>query len=300
MQRVILVLLASLLLVLVFGCSESPRIADSNDQIQIPMISGKPVPLVQRPSFVDNRPEAEILNAVLLPQIGANKKPPKPPPDTGSGGGEDPNPNPNNKYAYVVGISNYEGTANDLNYCDDDAREMKAYFQSQGFTVQMDLDLNGTADNIIDGLNWLVSQAEPGDEIAFSYSGHGDKPGQYGSCLISSDLYYVSHDMVMDIFNSANCSKKLVAIDACKIGSFLSDGETGSLVTLASNNTYSYDAPSLQNGAWTYYFIEATGSMTFGEDISDYAIAGMKAWAKANKIRVSPAYTDKYTGMFDI
>ncbi|MFH2035049.1 MAG: caspase family protein [Candidatus Zixiibacteriota bacterium] len=299
MQRVLFVLFATLLLVLTFGCSESPRITDSNSEIQIPTYNGKPATLVQRPEFVDNRPETVILSSILMPQIGVDKKPPQPPPDTG-GTGEDPNPNPAHKYAYVVGISNYEGTANDLQYCDDDAREMKAYFQSQGFTVQSDLDLSATADNIIAGLNWLASVAQPGDEIAFSYSGHGAKYSNYGSCLISTDLYYITHSLVMDIFNSANCSKKLVAIDACEIGSFLSDGQTGSLVATASNTTYSYDAPDLNNGAWTYYFLEGTESLTFGEDIASYAEAGMKAWARIYHLRVSPSHTDKYTGMFDI
>jgi len=38
-----------------------------------------------------------------------------------------PEANPAHKYAYIVGISNYAGTVNDLSYCDDDAREMKAW-----------------------------------------------------------------------------------------------------------------------------------------------------------------------------
>jgi len=295
MKNCFILLLLALATMLMFGCSESPTV--SNSPVDYASLT-----LVQRPQFIDTRPTEVIENFVMKPDVtfaSADKKPPKPPPDTG-GTGDDPNPNPANKYAYIVGISNYEGTGNDLNYCDDDARDMKAYLQGEGFTCRMDLDLSATADNIVAGLNWLVANAEPGDEIVFNYSGHGVKYRGYGSCLISSDLYYVSHSLVMDIFNSANCTKKLVAIDACQIGSFLSDGDAGSFVATASNSTYSYDAPDLGNGAWTYYWLEGTDQFTYAEDIAPYAEDGMKAWAKLHNVRVSPSHTDSYSGMFDI
>lgn len=301
MKKFLPFLLLTCLLFALFGCSESPQITGSSSQMQIPSVNGKPAVLVQRPEFVDNRPEAIISAFILSPEVSllsADKKPPKPPPDTGDS--EDPNPNPAHKYAYIVGISDYEGTANDLQYCDDDAREMKSYYMSQGFTVNSDLDRSATANNISDGLDWLIANASPGDEIVFCYSGHGAKYGKYGSCLISTDLYYVTHGFIMQKFNQVNCSKKLVTIDACEVGGFLSDGENGSFIALASNSSYSYDAPDLNNGAWTYYFLEGTGIYTFAEDIVPYAEAGMKAWAKPYKIRVSPCHSDKYTGMFDI
>jgi len=280
-------------LLLTIGCSDSPKITGSVDYEE--------VTLVQRPEFVDLRPQDEINAHTLEASVEyldfAAKKPPKPPP----GGDTDPNPNPAHKYAYVVGISDYEGTANDLQYPDDDAQAMRSFFQSQGFTVQSDLNRSATAQDIVDGLEWLAAQAQPGDEIAFSYSGHGDKVGQYGSCIISTDLYYVTHSYIMQIINSANCSKVLVTLDACKIGGFLSDGNAGSVVATASNNTYSYDAPDLHHGAWTYYFLEAAnGSYVFAENVASYAEDGMKAWAKAWNVRVSPSHNDKYTGKFDI
>lgn len=290
--RLLLLAIGSIML-LALGCSESPNINSPVDM--------ESIQLVQRPDFIDTRPE-EVQQAHMIALSdgyafeSASKKPPKPPPDPLV----DPNPNPAHKYAYIVGISDYEGTVNDLQYCDDDAQNMRQYLQGEGFSVQMDLNRNATADNIVAGLNWLVAQAEPGDEIFFYYSGHGDKVGQYGSCLISTDLYYVTHGYVMSIFNSANCSKAMVAIDACKIGSFLGAGNDGSFISTASNNTYSYDAPDLQAGAWTYYFLEGGGNYIFAEEVAPYAEDGMKAWAKIWGVRVSPNHTDKYTGGLDI
>lgn len=294
MRRLLLTLFAAALVLMMFGCSDSPT--NSTSRIDnVPAFE-----LVQRPDFVDTRPQAAIAAAILKadPTSMLEKKPPKPPPDTGAQ--VDPNPNPAHKYAYVVGISDYEGTANDLNYCDDDAREMKAYFQSQGFTVQMDLDRNATADDIVAGLEWLVAQAQPGDEIAFAYSGHGYKAPGYGSSIISTDLYYITHGYVMSYINGVDCTKKHVTLDACVISDFHGDCESGTLMATASTNSSSYDAPGLENGAWTYYWLEGAETMVFGEDIAEYAKDGMKAWAKIYKLRVSPKNTDMYTGWFDI
>jgi len=294
MRKTLLLLAISSLIIMFAGCSDSPQVTGPDDQ---PALT-----LVQRPEFVDTRPQDVIANHIIMPsdadQQAFWKKPPPPPPDDTIP--YDPNPNPSHKYAYVVGISDYEGTANDLQYCDDDALGMQAMYQSQGFTVRMDIDGDATADNIIAGLQWLVDNADPGDEIAFSYSGHGNKLS-VGSVIISADLYYLTYDLVMSYINGAGCTKMLVAIDACKVGSFLNAGIDGSVVATASDNTYSYDAPDLEHGAWTYYFLEAAnGSYDFAEDVATYAEDGMAAWAALYKVRVSPAHVDKYTGKFDI
>jgi hypothetical protein len=253
---------------------------------------------------VETRPDAEVQAAIMKADleylIGLGKKPPKPPPDPPDT--SDPNPNPPHKYAYVVGISDYEGTINDLNYCDDDARDMKNMLQGEGFTIRTDLDRNATADAITAGLQWLINSASPGDEIAFCYSGHGARAQGYGSSLVSTDLYYVTHGYVMQYFNQVDCSKKLVTLDACVIGDFHQDAENGTMMATASNRKDSYDAPDLNNGAWTYYFLEAANNqgMVFAEDCSDYAEDGMRAWAAQYRLRVDPKHSDKYDGMFDM
>jgi hypothetical protein len=288
----VVILLAT---VMMFGCSDTRQIISPADQTNLG-------PLVERPEFVETRPQAVVESFTVKPSldqaIGAYKPPPPPPPDTGA----DPNPNPVHKYVYIVGISDYEGTANDLQYCDDDAMDMKAYYQTQGFTIRVDLDRNATADAVEAGLNWLISSAVSGDEIAFAYSGHGAKAPGYGSSLISTDLYYLTHGWVMQKFNAANCTKKHFTLDACVVGDFRGDCATGTMMALASTNTYSYDAPDLDNGAWTYYWIDGVtnNGKIYAEDAATYAEAGMKAWAAIYKLRVSPVHVDKYTGMFNI
>ena len=297
MKRVLTLLGVGVALLMVFGCSDSPVPTNSTHDMSN-------VQLVVRPQFVDSRPQATIQQFTMqaTPNYILYKKPPKPddpPPATGSA---DPNPNPAHKYAYVVGISDYEGTANDLQYCDEDAQGMKVYFQSQGFTVKVDMDRSATAATITAGLDWLLAVAQPGDEIAFAYSGHGAKAPGAGSSLISTDLYYVTHAYVMERINGANCTKKHISLDACVIGDFHGDCETGSIMATASTRTNSYDAPTLKHGAWTYYWLEAAEdlNMPYAEDIATYAEDGMADWAAIYHVKVSPKHTDKYTGMMDL
>ena len=298
MRKLLLSLIICCAVLAIFSCSKSPVDTNSGNNRATVVLS-------PRPEFVDTRPAAVIESSIVRPSDAYTnafqKKPPKPPPDDPPAG-DDPNPNPAHKYAYVVGISDYEGTANDLQYCDDDAVEMRSYLISQGFQVQMDLDQNATADNITDGLQWLIDQAEPGDEIAFCYSGHGYDAPTYGSSIISTDLYYITHGYVMQYLNAVDCTKKLITLDACVIGDFHTDVMAGTFMATASNNSNSYDAPMFENGAWTYFFLEAAVDLdyVFAEEVAPYAEKEMKAWAKVYHLRATPIHTDAYDGSFDM
>ncbi len=295
MKRLLMLVMFGSMLLMLASCSESPT--------TVPSGTDGTVTLVPRPEFNDDRPLEVIQQHVIAPSTELlnqlDKKPPPEPPDTGSA---DPNPNPAHKYAYIVGISDYEGTMNDLQYCDDDAQEMKSYLQGEGFTIRMDLDRNATADAITAGLQWLIAQAEPGDEIAFCYSGHGAKAPGYGSSIISTDLYYVTHGYVMSYYNAVDCTKKLNTLDCCVAGDFHLDVESGTVMATASANTDSYDVPAFQNGAWTYFFLEGVEvqDIIYAEDAAEYAEAEMKAWARPYHLKVSPKHTDAYTGKFDM
>jgi hypothetical protein len=294
MKQLLALLLAGVALFMIFGCSDSGPTQPNVDHS---------VTLVQRPNFIETRPPEVVANFTMFTSmvplgVLEKKPPPPPPPDTTTG---DPNPNPAHKYAYIVGISDYEGTANDLQYCDDDAIAMKAWLQSQGFTCRMDLDMAATAATITDGLEWLIANADPGDEIAFCYSGHGGR-STAGSAIISADLYYVTHGYVMSYFNAANCSKKLATLDACVIGDFHDDVVAGTFMATASDNKMSYDAPTLNHGAWTYYWLDGVEdqNLVYAEDAAPYAEDGMRAWAALYHVKVDPKHTDMYTGEMDM
>ncbi len=293
MKRLLLLVSVFAVLAALFGCSSDKNMIGSDtDQSAMGV-------LVQRPEFIDNRPETVQLAftkfGIATPSTDRE--------EPAGGSTVDPNPTPAHKYAYVIGISDYDGTANDLTYCDDDARDVIAFLNTQGFTVRSDIDYSASATNIQAGLIWLRDAAVAGDEIAFFYSGHGTKVRPSGgSSIISRDLYYLTHAYVMGYLNAAACTKKTINLDACVIGDFHADCKTGTVLSTASVSKYSYDAPDLQNGAWTYYFLygATTQGLIYNEEISTYAEVNMKAWAAAHKVKVDPKHTDMYTGDLDI
>lgn len=204
------------------------------------------------------------------------------------------------KYALVIGISNYAGTANDLQYCDDDANDWKAILQAEGYSVTTLIDLNATKSAIESAINTLASQSIAGNEIAFCYSGHGSKGN-----IISTDLYYISYSWFKTKFSASKSTKMMFCFDACQIGYMTTAlNATGRVIAVASNKTvYSYDGDAtMKNGVFTYYQMLGFSQMgyIYLEPDCQYACTQMKSWATANRVKVAPSYTDSYTGNFDL
>ncbi len=204
------------------------------------------------------------------------------------------------KYALVIGISNYSGTANDLQYCDDDATDWKARLQAEGYSVTALIDLNATKTNIEAAINTLASQSIAGNEIAFIYSGHGSRGN-----IISTDLYYINSSWFKTKFSTAKSTKMMFSFDACQIGAMATDlNAIGRVIAVASNKTiYSYDGDAtMKNGVFTYYQMigfDQLGYIYLEPDCT-YACTQMKAWATANRVKVAPSFVDSYTGSFDL
>ncbi|NOQ26656.1 MAG: hypothetical protein GQ564_14955 [Bacteroidales bacterium] len=207
---------------------------------------------------------------------------------------------PGTKYALVVGISNYAGTANDLTYCDEDADDWKSQLLSEGYSVTSIKDLSATKSNIESALATLASQSIAGNEIAFVYSGHGSSGN-----IVTTDLYYINSSWFETTFSNATSTKMMFTFDACEIGAMATDlNATGRVIAVGSSkNTYSYDGDaSMQNGVFTYYQMVGFDSMNYiyVEPDFSYAVTQMKAWAKSVGVRVAPSFKDSYAGDFDL
>ncbi|MFO7608863.1 MAG: caspase family protein [Candidatus Krumholzibacteriia bacterium] len=275
-----LILLASLTLVLVLvGCSSD----DPTSPLTTEPIDGS---IYQRPEFIDERPEAEQrAHTLTAADVFAVT-----PASADKAGG---------KYALVIGISDYAGTANDLTYCDDDAVDWRNYLQGQGYTVTMLLDLNATKAAIEAAVANLVSLSIAGNEIAFAYSGHGSRGN-----LVSADLYYVSSAWFGGMFANVGSTKMAFNFDACQIGAFgTALNKPGRVIALASDTRrYSYDGTAaMANGVFTYYQMVGFDQQgyVFAEDDDAYAVAQMIAWAKSVRVKVAPSYLDTYVGSLD-
>jgi len=122
-----------------------------------------------------------------------------------------------NKKALLIGI-NYFGQQGELRGCINDVNNIKSLIQSRGFMEDQMLILTDdqrdsrghpTRRNIIEGMHWLVSNAQPNDSLFFHYSGHGSqKTDQDSDEVDGSDEtivpvdYQSSGDIVDDEMNA--------------------------------------------------------------------------------------------------
>lgn len=87
------------------------------------------------------------------------------------------------KYAFVVAISEYKDSSNNLPGVKEDIPTILPVLSSYGFNnIEVIQDKNATQKNIIQGLKTLVKDKQPGEVCLFYFSGHGfllrpDHPG---------------------------------------------------------------------------------------------------------------------------
>jgi hypothetical protein len=210
---------------------------------------------------------------------------------TKGGGGE----TPVEKYALVIGISDYEGFGYDLQYCDDDARDWKSFLAGQGYQVKTLLDRKATASAIDAAIDNLLADEDGNDYVVLTYSGHG--ASNYGSSIISHDLYYMSSSFFDSKFDNADSQHIYFTFDACEIGGMQTLVETDRVGVFASNNQLSYDGETwMRNGVFTYYQMEGWGIYDNFEEDGDYAVDYMEGWASQYGINVDPFVKDMYSG----
>lgn len=165
-----------------------------------------------------------------------------------------------NKYALVVGISNY-ASFDDLSYCDNDARAWEHYLRVKGYEVRTLVDSQATKDAIIEGIQWMDSVETNESDCAFTFSGHGVY--EFGSyiCPYDSSLYSYDRDIsnseLGDAFYNFDSEHIFFFFDSCYSGGMDAVIGNGRYVTQSSGaQEISYEHISEQNGLWTYYFLE--------------------------------------------
>jgi hypothetical protein len=203
--------------------------------------------------------------------------------------GTTPPPPTGDKFAVIVGISNYK-SINDLSFCDEDATDWFNYLVNVCGHAAANIRILGdggtyypqacygkaTEANYKACLTWLF--AHSGAEVAFITSGHGSGDGAGESYLCAWDCSsgesgedgsFYDHELAT-LVGAATASKIFIFIDHCYSGGLgpelmaLSNKAAIFCSTTCTANGYGYDEPSVSNGAWTAQFVHTTLEQHFG------------------------------------
>ena len=215
---------------------------------------------------------------------------------------------PVDKYALIIGISDYE-VINDLSYCDEDATDWYNYLAPLGYQITLLGDSNPSNFPQYDGVAteyavknaWatIIAQADANDIVVFASSGHGAEVNIGGRRRW--DRVYVQVLCMWDTSSGENgedgliydsefsdmmapaVSNVFVFLDHCNSGGmneFMSNPNADKIymATTCTADGYGYDAPTYLNGAWTYFFLEYSlighyGGTASLETAFDYALA---------------------------
>ena len=222
------------------------------------------------------------------------------------------------KYAIIVGISDYPGTLNDLQHCDDDARDMSAALTTlygyNSSNIHLLLDMGASFTAILGAVNGIKAKAKAGDEVVFFFSGHGTNGVAPDFDKETIDEAIVSHDgnpsgsliaiwdgQLRDWFADFKTSRIIFIFDSCLAGGMTDLKADGRVINMAcSESGLSYEDGSWQNGQFTYYFVDQ--GMLAGEADTYDNIAGADVtieeafdYAKADCRMQKPTISDSFS-----
>jgi len=229
-----------------------------------------------------------------------------------------------NKYAIVVGISDYPGEANDLQYSDDDAQDIRnALITLYGYSsdnIHLLLDLDASFTGIQNAINDIKSKAIAGDEVIFFFSGHGSKgkvddgdKEKIDEAIVSHDgnpsgsLIYIWDGQLRDWFADFNTSRIIFIFDSCLAGGMTDLKGTNRIINMAcSESGVSYEGGSWQNGQFTYFFVDqgmlASQADRYDHDndsilpeATDVVVEEAFDYAKANCQMQTPTISDSFS-----
>ena len=236
------------------------------------------------------------------PTADAKGKPSKPPV---------PEPDPTvDKWAVVIGISDYRGKQNDLRYCDDDAQDMYNYLIDMKYpagNIKLLKDSKASASAIMAAIDWMNSYEGSGSECVFFYSGHGSTYDGYNDgdteytdeAIVSTDLYLILDGQLKSRFSGFSSQKIAFIFDSCFSGGMDDLKGTGRVVVAAcGEEELSYDGTSdLKNGVFTYYFMEDLTVNDKVESAFNYAYDEAPPFVLSNYDDImTPTMYDEYTG----
>lgn len=198
-----------------------------------------------------------------------------------------------NKYAVVIGICDYPGTANDLCWSDGDSLNMyKALVNLYGYSPEniyllrdtepkkptdpeypeIINDGPATYDNIWNAVSAIKGMVQAGDEVVFFFSGHGgsgiaadgDKEIIDESIVVhnGTSLVYIWDGQLKEWFNGFKTSRIIFVFDSCRAGGMNDVAADGRVINMATGETkvaYVYSTGVVGQvegeGVFSHYFV---------------------------------------------
>jgi len=234
-----------------------PGIASANQPLKVD--KHKPVPAT----------DVELATKVTVERGKPAAKPPKP--SAGAATGILGTTVQGNKYAIVIGISDYPGTSADLSYADDDAEDMYSalttLYDFDADNVTKYVDVEATRDKILTAIESIGSQATSADEVVFFFSGHGGrgKADDGDKELVDECIWAHNGTNLVPIwdgelaagFAGYKTSRIVFIFDSCYAGGMTDLKAPGRVLTMATTETtLGYESDTLGNGDFTYYLVD--------------------------------------------
>ncbi len=200
-------------------------------------------------------------------------------------------------YAIIVGIEDYPGTINDLNYCKEDALSIRNFlnikYNVKSSNIITLFDSSATLNSISNAFNTVSAKIYPEDIFFFYYSGHGGSSSSQYLCPYDSLpsnpsklLYDTNLDSLLDTLSS---SQNFVIIDACNSGGMIAESSASGrfFITACDVLEYSIETHYLHHGVFTHFFLESfDNALDIHEDEivsmeEQYGYTGYNTWEYA-------------------
>ena len=186
-------------------------------------------------------------------------------------------------YGVFVGISDYPGTADDLDFCAADAGDLNRVFVQNGFAtsdrVTLLQDRNATRSRMLGAIEEYAAQIRRDDTLVLFYSGHGDSvPSGRESDGTDETIELYDGPILDDELANALSSvqgRVILVLDACYSAGFAKDvisrpGWFG--IFSSEEDVVSYVADEFRAGGYLSHFFQeaitgnADGSVGNGRD----------------------------------
>jgi len=195
-------------------------------------------------------------------------------------------------WAVLVGVSDYKYPIGDLDYCDDDVRDLSNILSPVWGSshVRTLIDSQATKANILDAIDWLADNAGPEDTVLFSFSGHGSDFLDGYFCPHDSLTYSYANDIsspeLAGAFLPVDAGKVVIILDICHAGEFQDNmGTSGRVILMACrSNETSQESGYLGNGVYTYYLLQAMDNFEDADANNDYELSAEEIAEYANPL----------------